>query len=205
MNATSSSYLPLARAVIEREARAITGAAAQLDGRFDEAVQLLLGCTGHVLVAGVGTSNAVALRLAHLLSCCGTPALFLHPADSLHGGAGAVTERDVVVAISKGGESGEVNGLARIARQHGARVLAITARPESTLGSMASVVLEVTAPEDVDPHGMIATGSSLVNAAVGDALCIALLEARGYGRAAFEATHPGGAVGIRIATTKERS
>jgi len=194
----SESMLALARSVIEQESSAVAAVAAQLDQNFAEAANRLLACRGHVLVAGVGTSHAVAARLAHLLSCCGTPALFIHPGDGQHGLAGAVTGDDVLLVISKGGETAEVNHLARVARKRGAAVIALTERPDSTLGALSDVILCVRAPQEVDPYGMIATGSSLVNAAFGDALCVVLLRLRHYSLEDFGETHPGGGVGLRL-------
>lgn len=188
----------LGASVIEREGAAVSRLAAELPDTFAQAVRLLLDCQGHVIVSGSGTSHAVALRFAHLLSCCGTPALFLHPGDSQHGAAGAVRRGDVWIGLSKGGETSEVCYLAGIARKRGASVIAITEKPASTLGRSADVVLEIHAPEDVDPYGMIATGSSLFSSAFCDAICVALLELRGYTRESFGETHPGGAVGHRI-------
>ena len=137
----------------------------QIGTDFVAAAEMLFACQGHVLVAGSGTSHAVGARLAHLLSCCGTPALFIHPGDSQHGLSGAVTERDVLIALSKGGETTEVNFLAGIAKQRGAKVIALTEKPDSTLGRQSDLILCVTAPPEADPYGMIATGSSLVNCA----------------------------------------
>lgn len=187
--------LTIARTVIEQESASLTALIDQIDSSFVEVAHLLLNCQGHVLVAGAGTSHAVAARLAHLLSCCGTPALFIHPGDSQHGLSGAVTSQDVLVAISKGGETTEVNHLARIARQRGAKVIAFTEKPESTLGMLSDAVLLIRVAADVDPYGMIATGSSLTVSAMGDALCVALLHMRGYSAEQFGQTHPGGAVG----------
>lgn len=191
--------LSLARETVQREARAVAAIEGQLTESMGQVAELLLNCSGHVLVAGVGTSHAIAWRLAHLLSCAGTPALFIHPADSLHGSAGAITPRDVVIAISKGGETSEVNRFVAVARGRGARIVGLTERPDSSLGRQSDLVLQVEAPPDVDPYGMIATGSSLVNAALGDALCVVLLRLRGYSREQFGQTHPGGAVGKRLA------
>lgn len=191
--------LELAHSVIQQESAGVATLVEQLDDHFVETAQRLLACEGHVLVAGAGTSNPVAARLAHLLSCCGTPALFIHPGDSQHGLSGAVTEHDVLIAISKGGETTEVNHLVRIAKQRGATVIALTENPNSTLGKLSDMVLRVQAPSDVDPYSMIATGSSLVNAAMGDALCIVLLKLRGYSKEDFGVTHPGGAVGNKLA------
>ena len=191
----------LGREVIERESAAVASVAAQLDDSFVEAVRTLLECEGKVLVSGSGTSHAVALRFAHLLSCVGTPALFLHPGDSQHGASGAVAAGDVWVGLSKGGETAEVIFLAGIARKRGATVVAITEKPGSSLGQLADIVLHVTAPKGVDPFGMVATGSSLFNSAFCDAICVALLEARGYSVDEFGETHPGGAVGHKIKET----
>ena len=184
--------------VIEREAAAVASVADQLDESFERAVRAMLACEGKVLVSGSGTSHAVALRFAHLLSCVGTPALFLHPGDSQHGASGAVSASDVWIGLSKGGETTEVIFLADTARKRGATVVAITEKPASSLGRLADIVLHVTAPDGVDPFGMVATGSSLFNSAFCDAICVALLELRGYSVDEFGETHPGGAVGHKI-------
>ena len=118
--------------------------------------------------------------------------------DCLHGGAGAITEQDVVFVISKGGRSAEINQLVEIARARGARIVAQTETPTSPLGQCSDVIYCVKAVGDVDPYGMIATGSSLVAGAAGDVLCVLLLELRGYTQEAFGLTHPGGAVGHKL-------
>lgn len=193
------AILDLGTAVVRRESAAVDGIAAQLSDGFVRAVRVLLECRGHVIVSGSGTSHAVALRFAHLLSCCGTPALFLHPGDSQHGAAGALRAEDTWIGLSKGGETTEVVFLAGIAKKRGATIIAITEKPDSTLGRLADIVLAIHAPSDVDPYGMIATGSSLVNSALCDAICVALLELRGYTLESFGETHPGGAVGHKLA------
>ncbi len=194
-----ASIVARARAVVEREAEAVRALAEQLDESVADVVSLLLNCRGHVLVTGAGTSRAIAQRQAHLLSCSGTPALFISAADSLHGGAGAITANDVVYIISKGGHSAEVNQFAEIARARGAKLVAQTENPESPLAQMCDIVFMVQAAGGVDPYGMVATGSSLVNAAAGDALCVLMLELRGYTQEEFGQTHPGGAVGKKLA------
>jgi len=188
-----------AREVIEREAQAVRALKDQFSESLTDVLDLLLNCRGHVLVAGMGTSHAMAQRFAHLLSCCGTPALCISAADSLHGGAGAITPHDVLFVISKGGHSAEINELAEIARVRGAKIIAQTENPESPLGRISDVIFNVRAVGDVDPYGVIATGSSLVNGAAGDALCVLLLELRGYSPQDFGLTHPGGAVGKKLA------
>jgi arabinose-5-phosphate isomerase len=202
-DANELDLIARARAVIEREARGVGALAEQFDGRLAEVVDLLFHCQGHVLVTGSGTSHAIAQRFAHLLSCSGSPALCISASDSLHGGAGAITERDVLFVISKGGRTAEINQLVEIAHARGARVIAQTENLASPLAQQADAIYAVRAVGDVDPYGMIATGSSLVNGAAGDVLCVLLLERRGYTREAFGLTHPGGAVGHRLAG-KER-
>ncbi len=195
----SDEILAVARMVLEKESASVAALIDQLDDAFTAVAQTLINCQGHVLVTGSGTSNPVGARLAHLLSCCGTPALFIHPGDSQHGLSGAVTARDVLVAISKGGETTEVNYLAHIARKRGAALIAFTEKPDSTLGKLSDHVLRIQAAPDVDPYGMIATGSSLTVCGMADALCVVLLNLRDYTKESFGETHPGGAVGIALA------
>ncbi|MBC7237026.1 MAG: SIS domain-containing protein [Chloroflexi bacterium] len=194
----AAELIKRARQVVLREAEAVAKLADRFGDALPRIIRLLLECSGHVLVTGAGTSRAVAERFAHLLSCCGTPALPINASDALHGGSGAVTSQDVLYVISKGGQSLEINRFVEIARQRGARIIAQTEAPESPLGRLADEVLWVQAEEDVDPFGMVATGSSLVNAAACDALCVLLLELRGYTRESFAQTHPGGAVGQKL-------
>lgn len=197
----SETILSIAKETIEREGKAILQVLPQLNEDFVKAAELLYKCQGHVLIAGSGTSHAVALRFAHLLSCCGTPSLFIHPGDSQHGLSGAVTKDDILIVISKGGSTVEVNTLAKIARKKGAKIIGITEKPDSEMGNYCDLVLKVVSPENVDLYGMIATGSSLVNCAYADALCIVLAKMRNYSVQEFGDTHPGGAVGLKI---KER-
>ena len=187
-----------AKEIVLREADAVRALAAQLDDSLADVLSLMLNCEGHVLVTGAGTSRAIAQRLAHLLSCSGTPSLFISASDGLHGGSGAVTPDDVVYLISKGGHSAEINQFAEIARSRGAKLIAQTENPGSPLAQMCDAVFKVKAEGDVDPYGMVATGSSLVNGAAGDVLCVLLLELRGYTKDAFGQTHPGGAVGKKL-------
>lgn len=194
--------ISLAKQVIKQEADGVLTLLEQIDGSFVKAAQLMLTCKGHVLVSGSGTSHSVARRLAHLLSVCGTPSLLIDAGDSQHGLSGAVTENDVLITLSKGGSSSEVIFLAKVAKTRGATVISITEKPESELGKLSDVVLKVVAPPEGDPFGMIATGSSLINAAYGDALCVVLLKLRGYTLEQFGETHPGGAVGKKLAELK---
>jgi D-arabinose 5-phosphate isomerase GutQ len=199
---TIETMITRAREVIAAEAAAVAALAGQMDENVLAVVQALFDCRGHVLVTGAGTSAATARRFAHLLSCCGTPALFVDASDSLHGGAGAITGRDVVYIISKGGHSAEINQFADLAHARRARVVAHTESPHAPLAQKADVIFHISTTGDVDPYGMIATGSSLVNAAACDVLCVLLLEKRGYTREQFGRTHPSGAVGRQLAGEK---
>ncbi len=191
-----------ARRVITEESQAVDALKKQLNENIKKVVDLMFNCSGHILVAGAGTSRAIAQRFAHLLACCGTPALFINAADALHGGAGSVTDKDVVYIISKGGQSSEINRFAQIARGQGAKIIAHTENPQSPLARLSDAVCHIKAPDNVDPYGMIATGSSLVNSAACDVLCVLLLKLRGYTKEQFADTHPGGAVGKRIESEK---
>ena len=195
---SKEAIIAKANDVVARQARAVAGLQEQLGRTVVDVVRMIFECQGHVLVAGAGTSRAIAQRFAHLLACCGTPGLFISAADAIHGGAGAVTDKDVVYIISKGGQSAEINQFAGICKSNGAKMIAHTEKPDSPLGRIADVVYHIVAPEDVDPYGMIAIGSSLVNGAACDALCVVLLEMRGYTKEQFSRTHPGGAVGKKI-------
>ncbi len=195
----AKKLLERARAVVACEAEAVRSLMGQVDESVAQVTALMFECKGHILVAGAGTSRAVAQRFAHLLNCCGTPALALNAADCLHGGAGTITGRDILYVISKGGHSREINSLVEIAKHKGAKIIAHTENPDSPLAQMSDAIYKVKAPVDVDPYGMIATGSSLVNGAACDVLCVLLLEMRGYSKEDFGITHPEGAVGRKIA------
>ena len=195
---SKDEVLKIGKLHIALESRVVAALEEQLGESFYEAAQLMLACEGHVLTSGSGTSHTIAARFAHLLSCVGTPSLYIHPSDSLHGTSGAVTEKDVVFFVSKGGETTEVNGLAKIAKARGAKVICIVENPASTLAGLSDVVLCVKAPSEADIYGMISLGSSIFNAALCDALCAVLLEMRGYTKDEFGETHPGGAVGIKL-------
>ncbi len=199
---TTDQMLARAREVVATEAGAVAALEGQLNADFVNVARMMLGCEGHILTAGAGTSCAMAQRFAHLLACCGTPALFISAANSIHGGAGAISDKDIVYIISKGGQSAEINTFAQIAKDRGARVIAHTEKPDSPLGKLSDAVVRVTAPQSADPYGMIATGSSLMNGAACDVLCVLLLELRGYTKEQFGHTHPGGAVGVRIEAEK---
>ena len=201
----STQILEKAQSVLINESKAVRALEAQIHAESLERItQMILDCPGHVLVAGAGTSRAVSVRFAHLLACCGTPALPINAADALHGSAGAIKAGDVVFVISKGGKSREINRFVEIAKNRGATIIAQTEKPDSPLGLLSDAIYHIVAPADVDPYGMIATGSSLVNAAAGDVLCALLLEKRGYTKEQFGVTHPEGAVGAILEQEKSK-
>lgn len=191
----SAAILDAARRIVRAEASAVTAVADQLDDSFTAVVEMLLGTTGKVFVTGSGTSGAVARRMAHLLAVCGTPAAFIHPMDALHGTMGVLTSGDVLISISRGGESKEINDLSSRAIARGLSVIAVTAAPASALGRLAQVTVVLDTEPEADPGGMIAMGSTLVTAVWGDAVATVLMRLRGYGFDQVLDIHPAGAVG----------
>lgn len=192
----NSTLIAAGRAQVRRQAEALTALAEQLDDVFAEVVEAVLAVEGKVVAIGSGTSGIVAERFAHLLSVCGTPAFALAAMDALHGGAGAVTSDDLVVAFSKGGRSSELTDLVRLLRGRGVRVVAVTEAPTSPFAEAATTVVTVrTRPADADLDGLVATGSTLVAAAWGDALTAVLKDLRGHSAADVVALHPAGIVG----------
>lgn len=187
--------LEIARRSLQGSAGAIQALTGQLDAAFIQAVDRLLGCRGHVITSGVGTTGAVARRFAHLLCNVGCPALFLHAGDSLHGSSGALKDDDLLVILSKTGETRETRQLAEIASARRVPIIAITAHPESTIASLSQVVLLVQTPHELDPFdGLMGVGSSLAAAAICDALVWAVLQNTHTSRQHFIEGHPGGAI-----------
>ncbi len=185
----------IGRARVRAEIAALATLESQIDERLAAAARILLQAEGKVVPVGVGTSGVTARRLAHLLSVTGTPAIFLHPADGLHGSLGAIEPGDVVIAISKGGQSAELNEFTRRAKTRGAKVIVLTSLDGSELAALGDVTVVLPTPDGADPGGVIAMGSTLIASAWGDALAAALMDARGYAWAEVLFTHPGGAVG----------
>jgi D-arabinose 5-phosphate isomerase GutQ len=183
-----------AKTVVRTEATAVARIAEQLDGTFLAVMDLLLRCEGKVIVSGAGTSGTIARRMAHLLSVCGTPSFFLDPSDGLHGSLGAVAPGDVLIGLSKGGETNELTELITRAGVRGARTVALTAIIDSPMGRAADLTVRIDSDE-ADPGSLIAMGSTLAAAAWGDALAQALMVARNYSWEDLLFAHPGGAVG----------
>jgi len=190
--------IDLARRVLETEAHAILGLIAQLDGRFDEAVDLLHQCTGRVVATGMGKSGIIAHKLAATFSSTGTPAMFLHPAEALHGDLGLVQPGDVVVALSQSGETEELVRLLEAIRRIGARLIALTGDVTSTLGQAADVALGCAVAEEACPMNLAPTASTTATLALGDALAMALSRRKGFRAEHFAILHPGGRLGKKL-------
>jgi len=184
-----------ARERVAIEARAVESVAAVFDAATDEILDVLYQCTGMVFVTGAGTSGTIARRMAHLFSVSGTPSVFMQPSDALHGTMGALREGDVLISISKGGRSDEINDLSRRAKQRGVTVIALTSDKDAELAHIADFVQVFPVADQVDPGNVIAMGSTLMHAVWGDCLAVALMQMRGYGWADVVFTHPFGAVG----------
>jgi D-arabinose 5-phosphate isomerase GutQ len=195
--AAAEAVIAAGRVRIREEAAALAAVADGLDESFIAAVNLIRSSPGKVIVVGVGTSGPVARRMAHLLSTSGTASLYLHPGDALHGGLGAISVGDVVLAISKGGRSSEINDFTALAQRRGAHVMVLTAHADSPLGQTADVTVGIPQTERSDPGGVIAMGSSLAAAVWGDALAIVLMQISGYSWDRVLNAHPSGAVGER--------
>ena len=187
-----------AREVIQTEARAIDALTDRIDSAFADACRLLLDCRGRVVVSGMGKSGHVGRKIAATLASTGTPSFFVHPAEASHGDLGMVTQDDVVLALSNSGETDEILTILPVIRRLGARLLALTGSPTSTLARSADIHLNVGVPAEACPLGLAPTASTTAALVMGDALAIALLEARGFTAEDFARSHPAGALGRRL-------
>ena len=203
-NVAALRSLQLARQTLEIEAEAILALKSRLSDRpndaFARAVALLLACTGRVVVSGMGKSGHIARKIAATLASTGTPALFVHPAEAAHGDLGMVTQADAVIAISNSGESEELLAIVPVIKRIGAKLISMTGRPQSTLATLADVHLDVAVAREACPLNLAPTASTTATLALGDALAVALLDARGFREEDFARSHPGGALGRRLLT-----
>ncbi|MCM0043160.1 MAG: KpsF/GutQ family sugar-phosphate isomerase [Burkholderiaceae bacterium] len=203
-NAASLRAVALARQTLEIEAQAILELQARLtadaDQPFARATALLLACRGRVVVSGMGKSGHIARKIAATLASTGTPALFVHPAEAAHGDLGMVTEADAVIAISNSGESDELLAIVPVIKRMGAKLISMTGRPESSLAKLADVHLDVAVAREACPLNLAPTASTTATLALGDALAVALLDARGFRAEDFARSHPGGSLGRRLLT-----
>lgn len=196
-----AAWLAAARETLRLEARAIQGLEPRLGPAFAQAVDLLFGCRGRVIVTGMGKSGLVGRKIASTLTSTGTPSLFVHPAEGVHGDSGVALSGDVVVALSKSGETGELLDLLSVFKRFDLAVIALVGRPGSALARYADVALDCSVDEEACPHDLTPTASTAAMLALGDALAMALLTRRDFRPEEFAAFHPGGALGRRLLLT----
>lgn len=192
------NFLDLGKAVLEIESQAIQQAQARLNEDFTQACEILLQCKGRVVVVGMGKSGHIGSKIAATLASTGTPAFFVHPAEAQHGDMGMITAQDVVITLSNSGETDEVTTILPLIKRMGAPLIALTGRPESTMGQAANVVLDTSVEKEACPLNLAPTASTTVTLAMGDALAVSLLEARGFTAEDFALSHPAGALGRRL-------
>jgi arabinose-5-phosphate isomerase len=192
--------LDLAREVLEIEAAAITGLIARLDHSFQRAVELILDCRGRVTVSGIGKSGHIARKIASTMSSTGTPAYFVHPTEASHGDLGMITRDDVFIALSNSGESVELLAIVPLIKRQGAKLIALTGQPDSSLALEADAHLYAGAEKEACPLNLAPTASTTAALALGDALALALMQAKGFSRDEFARSHPGGTLGRKLLT-----
>jgi arabinose-5-phosphate isomerase len=192
--------LVLAREVINIEAAAVQALAQRVDDNFLRALNIILSCEGRVIVSGMGKSGHIARKIAATMSSTGTPAYFVHPAEASHGDLGMITSLDVFIALSYSGESDELMTIVPVIKRQGARLISITGNPKSTLALAADAHLDGSVAKEACPMGLAPTTSTTVALVLGDALAMALLDAKGFGEEDFARSHPGGSLGRRLLT-----
>jgi arabinose-5-phosphate isomerase len=190
--------LELARQVLDIETEALQALSSRLDAGFAEAVQLILECSGRVVVSGMGKSGHIGGKIAATLASTGTPAFFMHPGEASHGDLGMITPNDVVLALSNSGESNEIVSIVPLIKRRGAKLIAMTGNPDSTMAREADVHLNAAVDKEACPLNLAPTASTTAALALGDALAVALLDARGFSADDFARTHPGGSLGRRL-------
>lgn len=193
-----SSLEQLGRAVLEMEAEAVTALARRIDGAFAQACDLILGCRGRVVVVGMGKSGHIGCKIAATLASTGTPAFFVHPGEASHGDLGMITPADIVLALSNSGETEEILTILPIIKRMGVKLVAFTGNQESSLARQADVYIDVGVAKEACPLNLAPTSSTTAALAMGDALAVALFQARGFTREDFARSHPGGRLGRRL-------
>lgn len=195
---TPEHLLALARQVLDIEADALRALSTRLDHDFATAVHLILACTGRVVVSGMGKSGHIGGKIAATLASTGTPAFFMHPGEASHGDLGMIAPNDVVLALSNSGESNEIVSIVPLIKRRGAKLIAMTGNPDSTLAREADAHLNAAVDKEACPLNLAPTASTTAALALGDALAVALLDARGFSADDFARTHPGGSLGRRL-------
>jgi len=189
------------REVVRIEAEAIRALEERIDDHFEKAIEMLLACKGRVIVTGMGKSGIIANKIASMLTSTGTAAIFLHPAEGLHGDSGAVLKEDVVVCLSKSGQTEEILRLIPFFKRKGVPIISLVGNPDSELARRSDVVLNVGVKEEACPFDMVPTASTTATLVMGDALAVVLLQERGFSVEDFAMLHPGGDLGRRLLLT----
>lgn len=197
-SADSSRSIALARQVLTIEADAVRLLAERIDDQFHNALMTILTCKGRVVVTGMGKSGHIARKIAATLASTGTPAFFLHPGEASHGDLGMITQDDVVIALSYSGESTEITTILPLIKRRGAKLIGMSGNPSSTLARESDAHLNASVGKEACPHNLAPTASTTAALALGDALAVALLDARGFTAEDFARTHPGGSLGRRL-------
>ncbi|MBU6437764.1 MAG: KpsF/GutQ family sugar-phosphate isomerase [Betaproteobacteria bacterium] len=197
---TEAKALALAHEALDIERDAVERVKARLGSPFYQACTVLLACTGRVVVSGMGKSGHIARKIAATLASTGTPAFFMHPAEASHGDLGMITAHDVVLAISNSGESEELTNIVPLIKRLGVPLVAMTGRMDSTLAQHADVVLDASVEKEACPLNLAPTASTTAQLALGDALAVVLLDARGFDERDFARSHPGGSLGRKLLT-----
>jgi len=191
-------HIQEAKRVLEIEAKAIKGLIANLDKNFNQAIQILSRCKGRVVVTGMGKAGIIGQKISATLSSTGTPSLFLHSAEAIHGDLGRVTKDDVIIALSNSGETEEVKKLLPLIKKMGSKLIALTGNTKSTLAKYSDIVLNITVKKEACPLGLAPTSSTTAMLAMGDALSVCLIKEKKFKEEHFAFYHPGGALGKRL-------
>lgn len=197
-NTSSDKLKALAKAVIETEESALKALIDRIDETFVTACNVILNCDGRVVVIGMGKSGHIGKKIAATLASTGTPAFFVHPGEASHGDSGMITSKDVVMVLSNSGETDEVVALLPVIKRLNTSLISLTGNPDSTLAKTATVNIDVSVDKEACPLGLAPTASTTATLAMGDAIAIALLEARGFSEDDFALSHPGGSLGRRL-------
>ncbi|MDP1526621.1 MAG: KpsF/GutQ family sugar-phosphate isomerase [Rhodocyclaceae bacterium] len=197
---STAQQLQLAQRVLHIEASAITALADRLNGEFTRAIEIILASHGRVIVSGIGKSGHIARKIAATMASTGTPAYFVHAAEAVHGDLGMITRDDVLIALSNSGENDELLTIVPLVKRQGGKLIAITGNAHSSLAREADVHLDAHVDEEACPLNLAPTASTTAALALGDALAVALLDARGFGAEDFARSHPGGALGRKLLT-----
>ncbi len=195
---TKHAYIELGLAVLKTEAEAVFALADRLDERFTLACEMILDCSGRIVVTGMGKSGHIGNKIAATLASTGTPSFFMHSGEASHGDLGMITAHDLVIALSNSGETSEITLLLPLLKRLGIPLLALTGNPDSTLARSADIHLDVSVSKEACPLGLAPTSSTTATLAMGDALAVAVLEARGFTEEDFALSHPGGNLGRRL-------